>query len=254
MQATEFVRSYIDAWNDCDPVAVGNHLSRHLMYLDVPENVRRTKSELVTSLDQFFSSHRHRYELIGEVAEGPNTIAFQYRICPHVYDGNTGTEAVQRGAEFITLDGDAAISVYDYYDLPEQPAEHSTAHGEKYAKSGLSADRLAEYRARLEHAMSVDRLYLRSDLTLPKLAAIVDCSVNHMSQVINSGVGLSFFDYLNRHRVDHAKELLASGRGQGGAVLNVAFAVGFNSNSAFYAAFKKYVGETPAQYRRRAHN
>ena len=256
MRAAEFVHSYIDAWNHCDPIEIGNHLACDATYLDVPENIRRTRDELIASLDQFFSHQRHRYELIGEIVEGPNTIAFQYRMCPLVHGGKSAGNAVQRGAEFITLTGDTAVSVYDYYDLPAPPAEHrpvrSVARGEKYAKSGLCEERLTEYRARLEHAMTVERLYLRSDLTLPKLAGIVDCSVNHMSQVINSGVGLSFFDYLNRYRVEHAKELLAGSGSRNGAVLNVAFAVGFNSNSAFYAAFKKYVGETPAQYRRRS--
>jgi AraC-like DNA-binding protein len=78
----------------------------------------------------------------------------------------------------------------------------------------------------------------------------VDCSVNHLSQVINSGFGVSFFDYLNQYRIEHAKELLTTLDGQSNAILNIAFTVGFNSNSAFYAAFKKYVGQTPAQYRR----
>ena len=61
---------------------------------------------------------------------------------------------------------------------------------------------------------------------------------------------MSFFDYVNRFRIEHAKELLSEFNGQGDAVLDVAFKVGFNSNSAFYAAFKKCVGQTPAQFRR----
>ena len=102
----------------------------------------------------------------------------------------------------------------------------------------------------MRHLVQSQQLFLRSDLTLPKLAETVGCSVNHLSQVINSGFGMSFFDYLNHHRIDHAKELLAASECRSGAILNVAFAVGFNSNSAFYAAFKKRVGQTPAQYRR----
>jgi AraC-like DNA-binding protein len=71
-----------------------------------------------------------------------------------------------------------------------------------------------------------------------------------LSQVINSGIGVSFFDYLNQHRIEYAKNLLGENAGHNNAILNVAFAVGFNSNSAFYAAFKKCVGQTPARYRR----
>ena len=82
------------------------------------------------------------------------------------------------------------------------------------------------------------------------LAEAVNCSVNHLSQVINSGFRMSFFDYLNQYRVEHAQELLTKLVGRSAAVLNIAFTVGFNSNSAFYAAFKKRVGQTPAQYRR----
>jgi AraC-like DNA-binding protein len=98
--------------------------------------------------------------------------------------------------------------------------------------------------------MQSQKAFLRSDLTLPKLAKAVDCSVNHLSQVINSGFGMSFFDYLNQHRIEHARELLTRLDGQSSVILNIAFTVGFNSNSAFYSAFKKCVGQTPAQYRR----
>jgi len=71
-----------------------------------------------------------------------------------------------------------------------------------------------------------------------------------MSVYFQAIFGMSFFDYLNQYRIEHAKVLLSELSGQNGAVLNVAFTVGFNSNSAFYAAFKKCAGKTPAQYRR----
>ncbi len=106
------------------------------------------------------------------------------------------------------------------------------------------------YKQRLETIMQSQQAYLRPDLTLPRLAETVNCSVNHLSQVINSGFDMSFFDYLNQYRIAHARKLLARIDSQGNAILNIAFTVGFNSNSAFYAAFKKCVGQTPAQYRR----
>jgi len=261
MRANDFVQSYFEAWNHRDPVAVADHLACDGTYCDIPLNTRRTHDELIVSLGKFFSAHQQRYELIGEILEGPNTIAFQYRVFPLVQDRKSAGE-ILRGSEFVTLNGDTAITIYDYYSLPgappgnQQPVDIAglgkvrQRRPGKYAKSGLCERQLALYKERLELAMRTERVYLRSDLTLPKLAKVIDCSVNHLSQVINAGFGMSFFDYMNRYRVEHAKGLLAELEGKGSAVLNIAFTVGFNSNSAFYAAFKKYVGQTPAQYRR----
>jgi AraC-like DNA-binding protein len=151
-----------------------------------------------------------------------------------------------RGAEFMTLHGDAAMTIMNYYDIPgigqqSTPAQLTTSNtrAHKYAKSGLSNEQLLIYKNQLEMIMQSRQAFLRSDLTLPKLAKTVGCSVNHLSQVINSGFEMSFFDYLNRYRIDYAKELLSTSDCQSGAILNIAFTVGFNSNSAFYAAFKK---------------
>ncbi len=257
MQATEFVKSYFDAWNHWDSEAVADHLAADGIYCDIPENVRRSHDELAVSLNEFFASTRHRYELIGDILQGTETIAFQYCMYPVVQVRKAARENAVRGAEFITLNGDEALTIYDYYDFPGSSAPSELARftaqhaaKAKYAKSGLNDDQLHAYQRRLEQIMQQGQVYLRSDLTLPELARAVNCSVNHLSQVINAGCGVSFFDYLNKFRVEHAKILLSQLDSQNSAVLNIAFSVGFNSNSAFYAAFKKCVGQTPAQFRR----
>lgn len=244
MRATEFVKSYFDAWNQRDPRGVADHLTANGIYRDIPENLQRSHDELISSLKDFFSRYRHRYELIGEILKSGNTIGYQYRWHPFENTGKSESSASYRGAEFMTLHGDAAMTITDYYDMPVE------TQGLKYAKSGLTSEQLLKYKQRLDQIMRSQQAYLQSDLTLPRLAMAVDCSVNHLSQVINSGFGISFFDYLNRYRIEYARELLATLDGQSNAILNIAFTVGFNSNSAFYAAFKKYVGKTPAQYRR----
>lgn len=249
MQATKFVESYFEAWNHGDPVAVADHLAADGLYCDIPLNVQRNHDELVVYLRQFFSRYKHRYELIGEILEGKDTIAFQYRINPLAKAGNIDGTGIYHGAEFISLNGDTAASITDFYDIPDI-AGSAGVRSRKYAKSGLSEQHLLEYKNRLADIMRSQQLFLQPDLTLPRLAEAVGCSVNHLSQVINSGFGVSFFDYVNGYRIDHAKKLLANLDEQSGAILNIAFTVGFNSNSAFYAAFKKCVGQTPALYRR----
>jgi AraC-like DNA-binding protein len=247
MRKTEFVESYFDAWNHRDSKGVADHLSADGTFRDVPGNLQISPEELVIFLDNFFADYRHRYELIGEIQKSENAVAFQYRMSLLDNKQKNVAPVAYHGAEFITLRGDAAIEITDYYDIPTKASVN------KYAKSGLTSSQLLAHKQRLDQIMQSREEYLRPDLTLPKLAETVGCSVNNLSQVINSGFGTSFFDYLNRYRIEHARKLLENSGNQGSAILTIAFTVGFNSNSAFYSAFKKYVGMTPAQYRQRHH-
>jgi len=245
MRKTEFVESYFDAWNLRDPKGVADHLSADGTYRDIPENSQVSHDELIITLEDFFAEFRHRYELIGEIQKSKNTIAFQYRMFSFKNRPKSAMPSAYHGAEFITMHDDAAMAITDYYDLPVKMPVN------KYAKSGLTSDQLLTHKQCLDKLMQSRKEYLRPDLTLPKLAKAVGCSVNNLSQVINSGYGTSFFDYLNRYRIEHARKLLNNSNGQSNAILHIAFTVGFNSNSAFYSAFKKYVGMTPAQYRQK---
>jgi AraC-like DNA-binding protein len=257
MHATEFVESYFDAWNHCDPKGVADHLAADGVLRDIPEHTERSHDEVISYLIDFFAKHRHRYELIGDILKSCDTIAYQYKVSPLENDRNSHSPNAYRGAEFMTLHGDAAITITDYYDIPGigRPLTPSKLtlgrkRGHKYAKSGLDTEKMLEYKDQLEQIMQSQKIFLKPDLTLPKLAVAVNCSVNHLSQVINSGFGMSFFDYLNQYRIEHARELLSRNDSPDAAILNIAFAAGFNSNSAFYTAFKKRFGQTPAQYRR----
>ncbi len=243
MRRAEFVESYFDAWNHRDPKGIADHLSADGTYRDVPENLQRSPDELIISLNDFFSKYRHRYELTGEIQKSQNTIAFQYRMFPYRHKRSGDAMLSYHGAEFMTFNGEAAMEITDYYDIPVRTQLR------KYAKSGLTDDQLDSYKHRLNQIMHRQQEYLKPELTLPKLAEAVGCSVNHLSQVINSGFGTSFFNYLNGYRIDHARKLLASLDSEHNAILRIAFTVGFNSSSAFYSAFKKHVGMTPDQYR-----
>ena len=260
MRASEFVRSYFDAWNHHDPVAIADHLANNGVYCDIQENTRRSHDELILTLQSFFITNNYRYELIGDILKGDNTIAFEYRTLPIVQGRKSDTAMhATRGSEFIQLNDHGALTIYDYYQpddraaMPSSPraSKASRSNTIKYAKSGLNKEQLDTYRARLEHFMETEYAFLESGLTLPKLAKQINCSVNHLSQAINSGFGLSFFDYLNRYRIEYAKGLLNNPDKLNNSILDIAFTVGYNSNSAFYSAFKKFVGQTPAEYRRR---
>jgi len=83
-------------------------------------------------------------------------------------------------------------------------------------------------------------------MDLPDLAR----SINHLSQLINSEFGQSFHEFLNHHRIVEAKELLTQQTRGRVAIAQVAAQVGFRSNSAFYAAFRRVCQQAPSEYRR----
>lgn len=254
MHANAFVESYFEAWNQHDPEGIADHLTPDGIYRDVRYNAQRNHDELVDFLNHFFKRYRHRYELIGDILSNGNTVAFQYEMVPSERNGRFDN-TIFRGAEFITLQDDAATLIADYYDVPEDvgPSVVQQRPGavqkHKYAKSGLTDARMRGYMQALDRVMRREEAYLDPELTLPLLAERVGCSVNHLSQVINAGFGMCFFDYVNKYRVKRAKRILRK-LDHHAAVLKVAYSVGFNSNSAFYTAFKKRVGMTPAQFRR----
>lgn len=94
--------------------------------------------------------------------------------------------------------------------------------------------------------MQKDALYLDPNLSLQKLAQQVGALQNQVSQTLNQEIGTTFFDYVARWRIEASKPRIMAGSE---SVLTVALAVGFNSRSTFYKAFKRETGMTPKAYR-----
>ena len=120
----------------------------------------------------------------------------------------------------------------------------------KYKKSALTLEMSEKIMHRLKDTMKHDKPYLDSNLTLPKLAKMVATSSNYLSQVINEQMDMKFFDFVNSYRITMAKELIIDPLPHTNTILDIAMESAFNSKSAFYSAFKKQVGVTPAQFKK----
>jgi transcriptional regulator GlxA family with amidase domain len=116
-------------------------------------------------------------------------------------------------------------------------------HGPKYARAPLSEDQADQIKLKLELIMSQDRAFLDPLLSLQSLASQIGVPTNQLSRFLNERSGLSFFDYVNRARVQHARDLMLRERS---SVLDSAFSSGFNSKSTYYKAFQREFGESPA--------
>jgi AraC family transcriptional regulator len=88
-----------------------------------------------------------------------------------------------------------------------------------------------------------------SDVSLSALAADAGVSRFHFCRAFKESTGLSPHAWLRQHRLDQAKNML---RNTKETVASVAATLGYSSQTAFAAAFRKLTGEAPSDWRRRA--
>ncbi len=119
----------------------------------------------------------------------------------------------------------------------------------KYAASKLEDEELRKCCDKVSHYMTTERPYLDSDITLPKLAAELNVSTHHLSQIINEVHGKNFFNFINEYRVNEVKRKIQDPAFDNYSLLGIAFESGFNSKSAFNRVFKNLTGTTPSEYR-----
>lgn len=95
-------------------------------------------------------------------------------------------------------------------------------------------------------AFDEGRVYLDNHLTIAKLAESLGTNRTYLSNYINTELHCTFYEYVNRRRVEYAKGLLVE---RNDPLDVVAALSGFNSLSSFRRAFLTYEDMTPGQYR-----
>jgi len=140
---------------------------------------------------------------------------------------------------------------------PPQPAPPEVVEPErspppKYQRNRLDDAEAQELATKLQRLMAEKKLYRDSGLTLPTLADELSVPPHTLSQVLNVRIGKSFFVFVNSHRAEALKEVLARPESAERGVLELAFEVGFNSKSTLNSFFKRHTGMTPTEFRGRA--
>ncbi len=87
-----------------------------------------------------------------------------------------------------------------------------------------------------------------TDVSLGALAADAGLSRFHFCRAFKESTGLSPHAWLRQHRLDQAMTML---RDTDDTIASIAATLGYSSQTAFAAGFRKLTGETPSDWRRR---
>jgi AraC-like DNA-binding protein len=116
-------------------------------------------------------------------------------------------------------------------------------------KSYLGKIDTANLERELQALMQEEKFYCDEDITLKRLSAALEITPHQLSEFLNSHYNKNFNTYINTFRIKEGKELLLENERRN--TLSIAYAVGFNSYTAFYTAFKQATGLSPADFRKK---
>lgn len=102
---------------------------------------------------------------------------------------------------------------------------------------------------RLLSMMDAERPWTNSELTLADLAARLSTTPHKLSEVLNSQIGQTFYDFVNVYRVREVQRRIEAGETRARKMLALAMDAGFASKSTFNQAFKKHTSQTPSDFR-----
>jgi AraC-like DNA-binding protein len=101
---------------------------------------------------------------------------------------------------------------------------------------------------RIARVIEVIQTNWQRNWTLAEFASLAGMSRSSFAAVFKQKVGISPMDYLTHWRMQIACDLLGDGKD---AMINIATAIGYSSESAFSSAFKKVLQCRPGAYRKR---
>ena len=123
------------------------------------------------------------------------------------------------------------------YSMLMKLLEHSGASG-----AGSSGNPV------VDRAIGYIQSHLTDKLSVEEIAANAGYSASYFSHLFAEETGLSPYQFVVKSRIEYAQQLLKTTRQ---TVQEIAFQCGFNSAANFCYTFRKLVGTSPHEYRRR---
>ena len=126
-----------------------------------------------------------------------------------------------------------------------------TDYKEKEAvyRSLINPKLMDELKEKVLKILLIDKKYKDKDYSAKQLAIDLHTNTRYISAVVNVCFHMNYTSFINKHRIDEAMTLLVDRRYKDLSMEDISDMVGFANRQSFYAAFYRFKGVTPRQYK-----
>ena len=106
---------------------------------------------------------------------------------------------------------------------------------------------LEMFESGLDKAVTYIESHFKEDISLNKIAEMFHFEASYFSKLLKKRFGMTYTEYVMTLRINMAKDYLKK---TDYSIEKIAFIVGYKDDKYFREIFKKYVGVSPARYRK----
>ncbi|GAB2607875.1 hypothetical protein GCM10026987_02090 [Belliella aquatica] len=97
-------------------------------------------------------------------------------------------------------------------------------------------------------AFDINKIYIKPDINVEKLAFLIGHPTRATSYVINNYFGMNFNQLINNYRIKEAISKLENGYLKEFTIDALWSEIGFSNRTTFYKKFKEFTGLTPMEF------
>ncbi len=125
----------------------------------------------------------------------------------------------------------------------------ATTKKEAAYRALVSPKLMGKLKARIVYLLFRKKKYKDKEYSAKRLAEDLGTNTRYVSAVVNVCFDMNYTSLVNKYRIEDAKAMLVDRRNRDLRMEDISDLCGFSNRQSFYAAFYKYTGVTPRQYK-----
>ena len=113
----------------------------------------------------------------------------------------------------------------------------------------VNEERRATLKSEIVTMLKRKKKYKDKSYSARQLAKDLETNTRYISAVINVCFGMNYTSLVNKYRIEEAVQVMKDRRYDSFSMEDISDWVGFSNRQSFYAAFFKYMGMPPKQYK-----